>query len=67
VEGAGGNQGREGDEWKVMGPGGGLGGSGVWESYISGVRTPANLPHFCLQFAKEIAFGRSCRPIQVGV
>ena len=39
-------QGAEGAEWKEMRHGGGLGGVGVSESYVSGVRTPANLPHF---------------------
>uniref|UniRef100_R7W830 Flavonoid 3',5'-hydroxylase 1 n=1 Tax=Aegilops tauschii TaxID=37682 RepID=R7W830_AEGTA len=36
-------------------------------SYVLGVRTPANLPHFCLQFAREITSGPLRRSIQIGV
>ena len=52
---------------KLLGPKRVLGGPGVSDSYVSRVQTPANLPHFFLWFAGEIAPGPSHRLIQAHV
>ena len=44
-----------------------LGGSGVSNSYVLRVRTPANLPHFYLRFAEEIVSKPTRGPIQDGI
>ena len=51
---------KEGEKMRRMesrGRGRVLGGTGVSDSYVSCVPTPASLPHFCLLFTEEITSG----------